>query len=151
MLIRGLCMGSRHGSEVTVVSLDRILQLLGIDLAHFRWLAAISGTDFHPGISRMGCVKALALVTKAMEAQPLVYPALLVATVASDLALADWLRKNAPEGMLAEGRVKVVLNKCDVLLGTDYLGQLEVKINTHKHTYTHSLSLFPSPSLLPLP
>jgi GTP-binding protein len=43
----------------------------------------------------------------------------------SDLALADWLRKNAPKDMLKEGRVKVVLNKCGVLLGTDYLGQLE--------------------------
>ncbi len=43
----------------------------------------------------------------------------------ADEMLADWLRRNCPRDMLGEGRVKVVLNKCDGLLSRNYSGELE--------------------------
>ena len=42
-----------------------------------------------------------------------------------DLALARWVRRNAAPGMLAEGRVGVVLNKCEGLLSRGGSGDLE--------------------------
>ena len=42
-----------------------------------------------------------------------------------DLALARWVRRNAAPGMLAEGRVRVVLNKCEGLLSRGGSGDLE--------------------------
>ncbi|QDZ19841.1 ribosome-associated GTPase [Chloropicon primus] len=42
-----------------------------------------------------------------------------------DFALARWLRRNASEEMMREGRVRVVLNKCEGLFSRDFLGEID--------------------------
>ena len=58
-VFRGICSTS-HAAKV--VSLDVILDVLRITPRQFQWLAVLSGTDFHPGIYKIGPTKALQLV-----------------------------------------------------------------------------------------
>ena len=58
-VFRGICSTS-HAAKV--VCLDVILDVLGITPRQFQWLAVLSGTDFHPGLYKIGPAKALQLV-----------------------------------------------------------------------------------------
>ena len=64
-LIRGICQGGR----ICLVSRDAVIKSLGLDPIQLRWMAALSGTDFHPGIRGVGPAREPARPASA-EASP---------------------------------------------------------------------------------
>ena len=64
-VVRGIVCERRSNQRDTgpiVVDLGGILQALQVDPAGFRWLATLSGSDYHPGVRGIGVVRALKLV-----------------------------------------------------------------------------------------
>lgn len=59
-VLRGAC---RAGGGWTVVSLQASLRELGfVSASQLRWMSALAGTDFHPGLPSIGCVRARKLL-----------------------------------------------------------------------------------------
>ena len=57
-LLRGVCQGGR----LCLVARDAMLRELDLSPVQLRWLAALSGTDFHPGVPQVGPARARKLV-----------------------------------------------------------------------------------------
>lgn len=57
-LLRGICQGGR----LCLVSRDLLLRELDVGPKQLRWLAALSGSDFHPGVPQVGPARARKLV-----------------------------------------------------------------------------------------
>lgn len=59
-VIRGVC--TNYPSGPTLVRLGKILEELRLTPTQLRWMATLAGTDFHPGVPRVGCVRACKLI-----------------------------------------------------------------------------------------
>lgn len=60
-LYRGLCSST---SNAEVIELSVVLDKLCLTPRQFQWMAVLSGTDFHPGIPKIGPVKGAVLAAK---------------------------------------------------------------------------------------
>lgn len=86
-LLRGLCQGGR----LCLVGRDSMLRELGVSPLQLRWLAAFSGSDFHPGLPRVGPSRARKLVL------PLANPGASLASLVEDETLHAGLRLAASQ------------------------------------------------------
>ena len=58
-VLRGIC----RSGEITLVDRDKILEAMHMSPIRFRLWAGIVGTDFHPGLDSIGCVRAKKLLS----------------------------------------------------------------------------------------
>ena len=59
-VIRGICSACANGGSV--IDRDLILRTIELTPEQFRWMAVLSGTDFHPGVKGVGCARAVKAV-----------------------------------------------------------------------------------------
>jgi 5'-3' exonuclease len=68
-LYRGFCNASQ---EPQMVELITILKVLDLTPRQFQWMCVLSGTDFHPGAPRIGCVKGAAIARRCNSDEQLI-------------------------------------------------------------------------------
>ena len=81
-LLRGICQGGR----LCLVGRDKMLTELNISPKQLRWLAALSGTDFHPGVPQVGPTRARKLLLPYLD------PDIALVTIVKDASLHPGLR-----------------------------------------------------------
>ena len=62
-ILRGIC----RKSEITLIDRDKILKEMHMSPIQFRLWAGIVGTDFHPGLDSIGCVRAKKLISSLSD------------------------------------------------------------------------------------
>lgn len=82
-VLRGICSACSNGG--TLVIRDQVLKVLDLNPEQIRWMAVLSGTDFHAGLKGVGCARARKLV------QPYTNPKDNLAEIVKDVQLHEGL------------------------------------------------------------
>ena len=126
-LLRGICQGGR----LCLVGRDAMLNELDISPVQIRWLAALSGTDFHPGVPQVGPARARKLVLSYGDPDKSISSIVKDTSLHSGLRLAasqfgDWhcclseghtgsLLEGLQRGSLASVSARVNEGKCEII------------------------------------